>query len=173
MPSAPDTAASTWPAAVITARLPPASTKRSADSIFGPMLPAGNSPPARPRTASDTVILDSSRSQRVPKSIATRGTPVSSTNRSAPTASASSAVQRSLSITPGTPSTPVPAGATGIPPPPPAITTVPASSSVRTWSVPSTSRGRGLATTRRQPRPASGAMSQRRSSASLPASSWS
>jgi hypothetical protein len=50
---------------VITA-LPPPATNRRADSIFGPMLPAGNSPSASARSASETVIRSSSRSQRVP-----------------------------------------------------------------------------------------------------------
>ena len=38
VPSSPSTAARSWPGVVITAR-PPPSTKRRADSIFGPMLP--------------------------------------------------------------------------------------------------------------------------------------
>ncbi len=79
------------------------------------MLPAGNSPSSKPRRASETVRWSTSRSQRVPKSSATRGTPVSSTSTSAPIAHASRSEQRSLSITHATPTTSSPCRATGMP----------------------------------------------------------
>ena len=72
----------------------------------------------------DASAVDSGRSQRVPKSSATRGTAVSSTSRSEPSAMPSSAEQRSLSITAAKP-TSASRAATGMPPPPPAITIAP------------------------------------------------
>ena len=44
-----------------------------ADSTFGPMLPGGNSPSSKPRWLRRRVIRSTARSQRVPKSSATRG----------------------------------------------------------------------------------------------------
>ena len=88
--------------------------------------------------------------------MATRGTPVGMSSRSAPSSWASRPLARSLSTTASTPTT-VPSGctATGIPPPPAATTTAPLSSNVRIVSVSRMRRGRGDGTVRRQPRPAS------------------
>ena len=110
MPPSPLTAATRLSASVTSAR-PPAdsSTNRAADSIFGPMLPAGKSPSSRPRAdVVGAVIWESVRSQRVPKSSDTCGTPVSSTSTSARMSTASRSEQRSLSITPATPVTATP-----------------------------------------------------------------
>src|SRR6185312_11557468 len=78
----PRMAVAMWAASVMIA-LPPWSTKRAAPSIFGPMLPAGNSPSSRWLRASVTVSRYAARAAGVPKPISTRATLVTSTSMSA------------------------------------------------------------------------------------------
>ena len=79
-------------------------------------------------------------------------------SRSAPTARASSAEAKSLSMTASTPSRrPSGRSTTGIPPPPAATTRKPASTSVWIASCSTIRTGCGEATSRRQPRPESSA----------------
>ncbi len=106
------------------------------------------------------------RSRGVPKSSATRSTPVSSSSDVAPTRRPIRAAAKSLSMTASTPTSSPPTRATGTPPPPQATTISPASSSRRISGDSTTSTGSGEATTRRQPRPASSATSQPRALAS-------
>src|SRR5205807_3523464 len=68
VPAEPSTASMSRSAQVTIAARPPSRTNRTADSTFGPMLPAGNSPWRRSASASDTVSRAMSRCQRVPKS---------------------------------------------------------------------------------------------------------
>ena len=110
-----------------------------------PCCPAGTRPSARSRSASDTVSRAMSRCHRVPKSSATRSTPVSITSSDASTARASTAEARSLSITASAPLRPPSRRTTGIPPPPAAITSTPARASIAICSNSTISCGLGLA----------------------------
>ncbi len=98
---------------------------RAGLDLRAPCCPAGTRPSSRWRRASETVRRAMSRCQRVPKSSATRR-PRSPARACRPRVdAASSAEQRSLSITASMPTRRPFARATGMPPPPPAITTTP------------------------------------------------
>ena len=85
------------------ARVRRASTKRSAASTFGPMLPLANWPAAACSRISATVTRPSGRAYGVPKPMMTFSTSVAMTRVSAPRSRASIAAVRSLSMTASTP----------------------------------------------------------------------
>src|SRR6185369_10992183 len=101
-----------WPAiarsraagVVIRTSLPPWARKSTAASIFGPMLPLGNSPSARYWLASAAVIEERRRWSGWRKCHATCSTPVDRTRSGTPRLAARRAEARSLSITASTPS---------------------------------------------------------------------
>ena len=135
------------PRAPIAARRPPASMKRQTASTFGPIEPAGASSARSSATDVERIALASG----VPHPSYTPSTSVRSRSASAPSCVASSAAERSLSITASTPRVPMwGSSTTGTPPPPAQITTSPASTS--SWMARSSTMrlGSGDGTTRRQ-----------------------
>src|SRR3954471_11862389 len=140
---------------VMTAREPPPSTKRSAASTLGPMLPRANCPAAACSRSSAVVTRPSGRADGVPKSTITFGTSVAITRVSASISVARMAAVRSLSMTASTPRSACPSclsSMTGMPPPPAQTTRKPAAASAWMAGVSRTDSGSGEATTRRQPR---------------------
>ena len=75
VPVRPSRASASDSARVTRTSWPPASTKRIAASIFGPMLPGGNWPSARRRFAVSTSSSGSAACVALPKSFETRSTP--------------------------------------------------------------------------------------------------
>src|SRR3954463_10249131 len=140
---------------VMTAREPPPSTKRSAASTLGPMLPRANCPAAACSRNSAAVTRPSGRADGVPKSTITFGTSVAITRVSASISVARMAAVRSLSMTASTPRSACPSclsSMTGMPPPPAQTTTKPAAASAWMAGGSKTDSGSGEATTRRPPR---------------------
>ena len=135
--------------------------KRAADSIFGPMLPGGNSPRSSRARASETVRRAMSRCQRVPKSSATHVDAGESTARSASTSRPARRRRGPCRSPPRCRSRPAPRPRPGCRRRRAAMTSTPAATSPRSESNSTISLGRGLGTIRRQPRPASGATSSR------------
>src|SRR3954451_528780 len=153
--SSPATASAMCSRDVMTARFPPASTKRRTASTLGPMLPRANCPATACSRSSATVTRPSGRADGVPKSTITWATSVAMTRVSASTSRARIAAVRSLSMTPSPPrraAPSVPSSLTGIPPPPAQTTTKPAAASAWIAGESTTDLGSGEATTRRQPR---------------------
>ena len=146
---------------------PPASTKPSAASIFGPMLPAGNCPSARWRRASSTLTTSSARSSgraevdRDPVD-AGRDAQQVGADRAGEQRRGEVLVDHGLDALERARRR---RSTTGMPPPPAATTRKPASTSVWIASCSTIRTGCGDATSRRQPRPESSATSHPFSSA--------
>ena len=89
VPVFPSRASESDSARVTSTSWPPASTKRMAASILGPMLPGGNWPEASRRFAVGTSNSDRAVWVGLPKSLHTRSTPVSTMKRFADSEAAS------------------------------------------------------------------------------------
>ena len=139
---------------------PPPPANRAAPSIFGPMLPGGNSPASRWRSASDDREADDRRAGRgVPNPSAARGDAGDEheqvgAERGGELGGAAVLVDDGVDARRGPPAR----RTTGMPPPPPAITSTPRRREHLDLVAARRSRaGCGLGIIRRHPRPASGA----------------